>query len=97
MDFFRRQDIMQGVCLTTATLPSGTYQALKGALTHDRTFNEPEQDDTAYMRLRFWAADLAAVPKFGEIVTVEGVEYRITSVRRHVDFVVIEAEAKYAR
>ena len=97
MDFFRRQDIMQGVCLTTATLPSGTYQVLKGALTHDRTFNEPEQDDTRYMRLRFWAADLAAVPQFGEIVTVEGTEYRITSVRRHVDFVVIEAEAKYAR
>lgn len=97
MDFFRRQDIMQGVCLTTAALPSGTYQVLKGALTSDRAFNEPEQDDTAFLRLRFWAADLAAVPQYGEIVTVEGTEYRITSVRRHVDFVVVEAEAKYAR
>lgn len=97
MTFYRRRDIMQGACLTLATLPSGTYQCLRGALTHDRTFHDPESDNTAFMRLRFWCEDLAAVPAYGEIVTVDGVEYRITSVRVMLDFVVIEAEGKYAR
>lgn len=97
MTFYRRRDIMQGACLTTATLPSGTYQVLRGALTHDRTFHEPESDNMAFMRLRFWREDLAAVPSYGQTVTVDGVEYRITSVRIMLDFVVIEAEGKYAR
>ena len=97
MNFFRRQDVMQGVALTRVSLPSGTFDALQGALTRDRRYLDPETANGANKRVRLWRDDLPSEPEVGQICTLEGAEYRISSVRVWLDFVVLELEAKYGR
>lgn len=97
MTFFRRQDVMQGPALVRLTLPSGTFDALRGAHTIDRRFADPETEQTDYIRVRLWKYDLPSAPLYGQTATLAGNTYRIRMVREWLDFYVLELEALYAR
>ena len=74
-DIFQNPDFTE-----TATFGSSTVTVIASEINADPQLGEFGLDDGVSVFLRARAADLPAVPKKNDLVTFNGVEYRVSSV-----------------